>query len=131
MPASATSFPFETRAAAMAGDPAKSARFLSLDGLWKFRAIAIVRCGACRVRGNRPTTCRWVDIKVPADWQAGGHDQARYFDITLSVSANRPLIPRPIPVGSYRRDVTPPAGWTGQDVILHIGAAGSAATTCG
>src|SRR3954452_20498715 len=35
-PARATGFPFESRALAIAGDPARSARFLSLDGEWRF-----------------------------------------------------------------------------------------------
>ncbi|TCP67630.1 beta-galactosidase [Sphingomonas sp. PP-CE-1G-424] len=127
MPASATSFPFETRAAAMAGDPAKSARFLSLDGLWKFALSPSSDAVPAGFEQPAYDVSRWVDIKVPADWQAEGHDQARYFNITYPFPANRPLIPHATnPVGSYRRDVTLPAGWTGQDVILHIGAAGSA-----
>ncbi|RZM24087.1 MAG: beta-galactosidase, partial [Sphingomonas sp.] len=51
----------------------------------------------------------------------------RYNNIVYPFPANRPLIPHATnPVGSYRRDVTLPAAWSGQDVILHIGAAGSA-----
>ena len=69
----------------------------------------------------------WKQIRVPADWQAEGYDQARYNNITYPFPPNRPLIPHDRnPVGSYRRDVDVPAGWSGQDVILHIGAAGSA-----
>ncbi|MFC3443794.1 glycoside hydrolase family 2 TIM barrel-domain containing protein [Sphingobium rhizovicinum] len=69
----------------------------------------------------------WKSIKVPADWQAEGYDQARYNNITYPFPANRPLIPHATnPVGSYRRDIDLPTGWNGQDVVLHIGAAGSA-----
>ena len=69
----------------------------------------------------------WKEIKVPADWQTEGYDQARYNNITYPFPANRPLIPHATnPVGSYRRDVNLPAGWAGQDILLHIGAAGSA-----
>ncbi len=127
MPAAATGFPFETRAIAIANDPAASARYLSLDGQWKFAFSP----GAEQVPTGfeRPDydVSGWKSIKVPADWQAEGYDQARYNNITYPFPASRPLIPHATnPVGSYRRDVDLPAGWSGQDVILHIGAAGSA-----
>jgi beta-galactosidase len=60
-------------------------------------------------------------------WQAEGYDQARYNNIVYPFTANRPLIPHATnPVGSYRRTFEVPPTWSGQDVILHIGAAGSA-----
>ena len=36
LPASATHFPFESRALALAGDMSRWARYLSLDGQWAF-----------------------------------------------------------------------------------------------
>ncbi|WP_369815462.1 sugar-binding domain-containing protein, partial [Caulobacter sp. Root343] len=60
-------------------------------------------------------------------WQTEGYDQPRYNNITYPFPANRPLIPHATnPVGSYRRTFEVPASWSGQDIILHIGAAGSA-----
>jgi beta-galactosidase len=126
-PARATGFPFESRAKAIAGHRTKSDRFLLLTGLWKFSFSP--NADALPTGFEKPDydVSGWKEIKVPADWQAEGYDQARYFNITYPFPANRPLIPHESnPVGSYRRQVDVPAGWAGQDVILHIGAAGSA-----
>ncbi|KQM65471.1 beta-galactosidase [Sphingomonas sp. Leaf17] len=127
LPARATGFPFETRAKALAGTMASSSRYVSLDGDWHFA----LSTDADRLPTGfeRPDydVSTWKTIPVPADWQAHGYDQPRYNNITYPFPANRPLIPHASnPVGSYRRDVTLPADWTGSDVILHIGAAGSA-----
>ncbi len=127
MPARATGFPFETRAAAVAGDRTKSARFQSLNGQWQFQFSP--SSDAVPTGFERPDydASAWKSIKVPADWQTEGYDQPRYNNIVYPFPANRPLIPHATnPVGSYRRDVVIAPGWQGQDVILHIGAAGSA-----
>ena len=127
LPASATGFPFETRAKALAGDEAASARHVSLDGTWSFAFSPDADRLPTGFERPEYDVSAWKQIKVPADWQTQGFDQPRYNNITYPFPANRPLIPHATnPVGSYRRDVTVPADWSGQDVILHIGAAGSA-----
>ncbi|WP_242123383.1 glycoside hydrolase family 2 TIM barrel-domain containing protein [Sphingobium sp. Sx8-8] len=127
LPASATGFPYESRDQALSGDPARSSRFLSLNGAWKFSFSPDADHLPTGFEKPDFDISGWKSIKVPADWQAEGYDQARYNNITYPFPANRPLIPhRTNPVGSYRRDVDLPAGWKGRTVILHIGAAGSA-----
>lgn len=127
LPARATGFPFESRELAITGHIAASARHLSLDGMWKFKLSP----DADKLPGGfeQPSydASNWSDIKVPADWQAEGFDQPRYNNITYPFPANRPLIRHSTnPVGSYRRNFELPPNWNGEDVILHIGAAGSA-----
>ena len=127
LPASATHFPYETREAALAGDKARSARYLTLDGEWHFSFSPSADNLPAGFEQPDYDVSAWKRIKVPADWQTEGYDQPRYNNITYPFPANRPLIPHATnPVGSYRRDVDLPANWAGQDVILHIGAAGSA-----
>ncbi len=127
MPARATGFPFESRARALAGDRTKSARFLSLNGEWKFAFSPNTTDVPAGFERPDYDVSGWKSIKVPAMWQTEGYDQARYNNITYPFPANRPLIPHATnPVGSYRRDVALPAGWSGDDVVLHIGAAGAA-----
>jgi len=127
LPARATGFPFESRPLAIAGDPARSARFLSLDGQWRFSFSPNAEDLPKGFERPDFDVSGWKTIRVPSDWQAEGYDQARYNNITYPFPANRPLIPHDRnPVGSYRRDVDLPSSWAGQDVILHIGAAGSA-----
>jgi beta-galactosidase len=127
LPASATGFPFESRALALARDRSRSRRFLSLNGAWKFAFSPGVDAAPKDFFRPEYDVTGWKSIKVPADWQAEGYDQPRYNNITYPFPANRPLIPHATnPVGSYRRDIDVPAGWLASDVILHIGAAGSA-----
>jgi beta-galactosidase len=125
--ASATHFPFESREAALADDPTRSERHQSLDGQWSFNFSP--SSDAVPDGFERPDydVSAWKTIKVPALWQTEGYDQPRYNNITYPFPANRPLIPHDTnPVGSYRRTFEIPANWSGQDVILHVGAAGSA-----
>ncbi|RZM36204.1 MAG: beta-galactosidase, partial [Sphingomonas sp.] len=116
-PARATGFPFETRAKAIAGHRTKSDRFLLLSGLWRFAFSPDAdRLPAGFERPDYDVSA-WKEIKVPADWQTEGYDQARYNNIAYPFPANRPLIPHATnPVGSYRRDIDLPAGWSGSDV---------------
>jgi beta-galactosidase len=126
-PARATGFPFESRARAIAGHRTKSDRFMLLSGTWSFAFAP--DADRLPVGFEKPDydVSGWKPIEVPADWQAEGYDQPRYNNIIYPFPANRPLIPHATnPVGSYRRDVDLPASWQGQDIILHIGAAGSA-----
>lgn len=127
LPASATHFPFESREAALAGDKTRSARYQTLDGPWSFSLSPSSDDVPAGFEKPGYDVSGWKTIKVPAMWQAEGYDQARYNNITYPHPANRPLIPHATnPVGSYRRTVEVPASWSGQDAILHIGAAGSA-----
>lgn len=127
LPAVATHFPFESRQLALAGDMGQSARYLSLDGQWAFHFSPSSDDTPAGFEKPDYDASSWKDIKVPAMWQAQGYDQARYNNITYPFPANRPLIPHATnPVGSYRRTFEVPAGWSGQDVILHVGAAGAA-----
>ncbi|GGB90223.1 beta-galactosidase [Novosphingobium endophyticum] len=128
-PARATGFPFEDRGKAMAADMAASQRFQTLDGQWKFRFSPNVDGRQKGFWRDDYDVSGWDEIKVPANWQAEGYGQPRYNNINQPFPANRPLIPHQInPVGSYRRDFTVSADWLNDDsdVILHIGAAGSA-----
>lgn len=126
-PARATGFPFESRAKAIAGHRTQSDRFLLLSGMWRFSFTPDADRLPTGFEQPNYDVSGWKEIKVPADWQTEGYDQPRYNNITYPFPANRPLIPHATnPVGSYRRDVDLPAGWSGQDVLLHIGAAGSA-----
>lgn len=127
LPATATHFPFESRAAALKGDFTRSSRYQTLDGQWSFNFSPSSDSVPDGFQLPGYDVESWKTIKVPAMWQAEGYDQARYNNIVYPFPANRPLIPHATnPVGSYRRTFELPATWANQDVILHIGAAGSA-----
>jgi beta-galactosidase len=127
LPARASGFPYESAPKALAGKMADSGRFQLLDGAWKFAFSPSADAAPKDFFRSDFDVSGWKEIKVPADWQAEGYDQPRYNNITYPFPGNRPLIPHATnPVGSYRRDFTLPADWKKSDVILHIGAAGSA-----
>ncbi|MGP7797145.1 glycoside hydrolase family 2 TIM barrel-domain containing protein [Sphingomonas sp. CLY1604] len=129
LPARATGFPFESRARALDGRRAASSRFLSLDGPWKFAFSPSADAVPTGFEQPGFDVSGWATIPVPAMWQAQGYDQPVYNNWRYPFPANRPLIPHATnPVGSYRRNFDVPAAWAGQQVILHIGAAGSAYT---
>ncbi|WP_413071662.1 glycoside hydrolase family 2 TIM barrel-domain containing protein [Sphingomonas sp. 1P08PE] len=126
MPARATAFPFESRERALAADRNRSARFLSLNGDWRFAFSKSVDGAPNGFWAPGYDVSGWKTIPVPAMWQAQGYGQPKYNNITYPFPANRPLVPHgDNETGSYRRDVDVPANWAGNDVILHIGAAGS------
>ncbi len=127
LPAHATGFAFETRDLALAGDRARSARFVSLNGDWRFHFSPSVDGAPKGFAAPDYDVSAWKTIPVPAMWQAQGYGQPKYNNITYPFPADRPLVPHDDnETGSYRRDIDVPASWAGQDVILHIGAAGSA-----
>ncbi|KQM67837.1 beta-galactosidase [Sphingomonas sp. Leaf17] len=127
LPARATGFAFESRAAALAGHRTQSNRFLSLNGDWAFHFSPSVDGAPTGFEAPGYDVSGWRKIPVPSMWQAQGYGQAKYNNITYPFPANRPLVPHDDnETGSYRRDFTLPAGWSGEDIVLHIGAAGSA-----
>lgn len=129
-PMKATFFNFETRDLALKGDMASSRLYRSLDGTWDFKYSKGV--------DNRPAdfyrdgfdTAAWSKIKVPGMIQAqgdGAYGLPEFWNIKYPFPANEPFIPHDmIEIGSYKRGFEVPADWNGDDVFLHIGAAGAA-----
>ncbi len=127
LPARASAFPFESRALALEGELSRSGRYLRLNGDWKFSFSPDANDLPDGFEQPDYDVSGWDTITVPSVWQAKGYDQARYNNWVYPFPADRPLIPHETnPVGSYRRDFDMPAQWLGKDIVLHIGAAGSA-----
>ncbi|MBB5714102.1 beta-galactosidase [Sphingomonas aerophila] len=123
----ATLFNYEDLARAERGNPADSARHLSLDGTWKFHWS--------RNSSERPANfwkrsfdvSSWSNIKVPGTIEAQGYDRPYYVNIGYAFPMNQPLVPDDYaPVGSYRRTFDLPANWRGDDVFLRFNGVGSA-----
>ncbi len=126
-PAHASGFPFENRSLALDRRVPASTRFLSLDGNWKFHFSPTVGGAPDGFESPGFDVSGWTEIPVPANWQAEGFGQPKYNNWRYPFPPNRPLVPHDDnEVGSYRREFQVPTAWDGMDVILHIGAAGSA-----
>ncbi len=126
-PAAATFFPFESIALARAGQRADSARFISLDGRWKFQWSG--SAAARPVDFWRPTTdvSGWRNIEVPSSWERQGFGRPRFTNIRYLFKPQEPTVPRDAhETGSYRRSFQVPASWSGSEIFLHFGGASSA-----
>ena len=135
-------FAFANEAEAKGGDLEKSARYLSLEGPWKFLWVENA--------DQRPTDfyktdlddSAWKTMNVPAMWELNGYGQPEYVNIGFAwrymfndenvyrgwkanyapANANNVSVPvKDNHVGSYRRIIDIPATWDGKQVIAHFG----------
>ena len=125
----AASFAYETRELALKNDYEKSARFLSLNGEWKFNWVESPDKRPVDFYRADYDDSKWANFKVPANWEFNGYGIPIYLDsdFEFSNSPNPPEIPHSFnPVGSYRKKFTLPEGWNGNKVYIHVGAFKSA-----
>lgn len=120
-------FSFETEQLADKNQFEKSARFLSLNGDWKFNWV---RSPKDRIQNfyeldlNDQT---WETIPVPANWEVEGYDYPIYLDERYPFTTNWPNAPEDYnPVGTYRHTFNIPSHWVEQEIILHFAGAKSA-----
>jgi len=126
MPMKASYFAYENRAAAEKGVKNESERFLTLNGQWKFHWV--------QNSNQRPTNffavgyddAGWKHMNVPGIWEMNGYGAPVYVNTGWAWRNQFVSDPPNIPVennhvGSYRRTVTIPDSWSGQQVIAHFG----------
>ena len=114
LPMHASFFAFESPEAALAGDKARSERFLTLNGYWKFDWV--------RNADQRPTDFYRVDyddkgwgrMPVPGIWELNGYGDPMYLNVGYAwrgwFKNNPPHVPvENNHVGSYRRTIDIPA----------------------
>ncbi|QIG53532.1 DUF4981 domain-containing protein [Altererythrobacter sp. BO-6] len=127
LPMRTSFFAFEDEATALAGDPAMSQRYLSLNGQWSFRWSKNPSERPAGFQDPQFDVSGWDRVAVPGNWELQGYDAPHYVNIEYVFPANQPFVPDDYnPVGSYRRSVSVPEGWLGKQVILHFGAVNSA-----
>ena len=106
--------------------PEQASNYMSINGQWQFNWV--------RDADRRPTDfwktdfndAGWDSLQVPAIWELNGYGDPLYLNIGYAWHtwyANNPPIPptRNNHVGSYRRTLTVPADWKGQDIFVHFG----------
>lgn len=72
-------------------------------------------------------TREWDLIPVPSNWEMQGYEYPIYTNVKYPHEKTPPVIQDFYnPVGSYKRTFEIPREWKGKEVILHLGAAGSA-----
>lgn len=126
-PMHASFFAYENKEKAIADVKEKSGKYLSLNGMWRFQWVPDLT--------DRPTDFfklnyddkAWDQIEVPGIWEMHGYGDPLYvnqrYEWDYLMKPEPPVTPQKNNhVGSYRREIEIPDNWTGQEVILHLGA---------
>ena len=130
VPSHASFFPFESAEKALANDKKLSARYLSLEGKWKFH---FTRHHNLRPQGFEAVgydDSEWEELSVPGLFELNGYGEPIYKNIGYAWATqfenNPPYVEEKNNyTGSYRRTFDIPASWNGEQVIMHIGSATS------
>ena len=123
-------FAYETETLAKAGDKQASARYLSLEGMWRFRFVKNHQDAPTDFFRVGYDDSEWEDFPVPGLFELNGHGDRIYKNIgyawCTTFDSNPPVVGETENyTGSYRREVTLPESWSGQQVLIHVGSATS------
>ena len=123
-------FAYENADLAKAGDKAKSSRYLSMEGKWRFNFVKDHDQAPKDFFALQFDDSGWVDFPVPGLFEIEGFGDKIYKNVGYSwcttFNSNPPFIGETNNyTGSYRKTFTLPAGWDGQDVYFHVGSATS------
>ena len=123
-------FAFENEEMAKSGDKAKSQRYLSMEGMWKFCFVKDHQDAPKDFFSLKYDDSQWVDFPVPGLFEVNGYGDRIYKNVgyawSTTFKSNPPYIGETNNyTGSYRRLFDLPAGWKGQEVFFHVGSATS------
>jgi beta-galactosidase len=123
-------FAFETEDLARAGEKQASKRYLSMEGMWRFRFVKNHQDAPADFFRVGYDDSAWEDFPVPGLFELNGHGDRIYKNINYAwcttFDNNPPVVGETENyTGSYRREFTLPEGWQGQQVLLHVGSATS------
>lgn len=118
----ATLLPYATTDAAR--DQA-DARTLSLDGDWAFQLCGRPEETPDDFAAPELDDSGWDRVAVPGNFTMQGYGAPHYTNIKMPFYNRPPYVPDENPTGLYRTRFTVPSDWTGQRVVLRIGAATS------
>lgn len=123
-------FAYETEDLAKAGQKARSERYLSLEGKWKFNFSNDHDKAPRDFYSLKYDDSRWTDFPVPGILELNGYGDAIYsnngYPWRTQFVPDPPFVEeRNNYTGSYRKTVAVPAGWKGERIYLHVGSATS------
>lgn len=126
-PAHASFFAYESAELAAGKQIDQSARFLSLNGQWKFHWVDKPSLRPADFYQTDFDVTAWDDISVPGNVERQGYGIPHYMNIEYVFPANQPYIPHDYnPVSSYVKHINLPEGWQDKQVFIYIGAVNSA-----
>ncbi|GAA0549305.1 beta-galactosidase LacZ [Chitinophaga japonensis] len=113
---------YNNAADARADVHARASRYRLLNGNWKFTYADRPADRPLDFFREDLQDTGWAQIPVPSNWELKGWGIPIYTNIIYPFPANPPYVNNQYnPVGTYRTTFTVPAGWKGQQVILHFG----------
>ena len=126
----ASFFAFENAEKATKNDKTKSDRYLSLEGKWRFNFAQNHNEAPANFFAPNFDDSKWVDFPVPGLFEFEGYGDKIYKNVGYAWNTqfenNPPYVEeRNNYTGSYRKRITIPANWKGQDIYLHVGSATS------
>lgn len=126
LPMRASYFAYENAEKAAAGDREASARFMSLNGPWKFFWVENADQRPTDFYKTDYNSAGWQTIPVPGIWERNGYGEAVYINPGYPWSHIERPVPVKVPeqnnhVGSYIREVTVPESWKGEKIYIHFG----------
>ena len=112
------------------GDKSASARFLSMEGMWKFHFVKDHQNAPKDFFSLKFDDSKWTDFPVPGLFEFNGYGDKIYKNMgyawCTTFESNPPYIGETNNyTGSYRREFDLPADWKGQEVFFHVGSATS------
>jgi len=129
-PRHADFFAFENERLARQGDKRRSARYLSMEGMWRFHFERNHQDAPRDFFRTDYDDSQWELFPVPGLFELNGHGDPTYKNIgyawATTFDSNPPYIGETNNyTGCYRRTFRLPAGWQGHQVVLHVGSATS------
>ena len=123
-------FAYENRQVAEMGVKSKSARFLSMEGKWRFNFVKDHQQAPKDFYSLKFDDSAWEDFPVPGLFEINGYGDRIYKNVgyawCTTFKSEPPFIGETNNyTGSYRRTFELPAGWSGQQVFFHVGSATS------
>ncbi len=126
----ASFFAYESDALVRTGLKKQSARYLSLEGMWKFNFSKDHDKAPKDFFALKFDDSRWGEFPVPGLFEILGYGDRIYKNVGYSwdtqFDSNPPYVEEKNNyTGSYRREIEVPAGWKGESIYLHVGSATS------
>ncbi len=123
-------FAYENTSLAEKGIKENSARFMSLEGKWKFNWVKDHDKAPKGFQAIDYDDAAWEEFPVPGLFEMNGYGDRIYKNVGYAWStqfANNPPIveERDNYTGSYRREFMIPAEWKDQQILMHVGSATS------
>ena len=123
-------FAYETQELAAKAQKQQSARFMSMEGMWRFCFVKDHQNAPKDFFTLKYDDSKWVDFPVPGLFEINGYGDRIYKNIGYAwgttFDTNPPFIGETNNyTGSYRRTFILPDDWKGQQVYFHVGSATS------